>query len=98
MNADIEITLAWQNPLPHDDLVSVQTAIAKKELGVTNTTLLRQIGEDPDEEAVIATSETEMALQGKIVSNIPPEVPGTPALPGQPLPPKPGAPQQGGQP
>lgn len=97
ISGDIEITLAWQNPIPHDDLPGVQTAVAKKELGVTNTTLLRQIGEDPEEEARLATSDTELILAGQTVSNLPPEAPGTPALPGQPLPAQP-KPQGGKQP
>lgn len=47
----IEIALAWQNPLPHDDLASAQAAIAKKQVGVSNSTLQRELGYDPEEEA-----------------------------------------------
>src|SRR6266568_3052726 len=96
MSGDIDVALDWQNPLPKDDLAAVQAAISKKELGMTNTALLRQIGEDPDEQAKLLTTPTEIALSGHFVSNIPPEAPGSPALPGQPLPP-PVQPVQGGQ-
>src|SRR5258708_2573094 len=97
-NPAVEITLAWQNPLPKDDLISVQAAIGKKELGMTNTSLLRQIGEDPDEEAELADSVVEQKLSKRLVSDMPAAEPGTPPLPNQPLPPKPGQPQQGGVP
>src|SRR5258707_3525330 len=88
-NPDVEITLAWQNPLPHDDLPAVQAAVAKKELGMTNTSLLRSIGEDPEEEAKLSMTPVEMALNSQDASSMPPEAPGTPALPGQPLPAQP---------
>lgn len=51
---DLDISIAWQNPLPPDDLAAVQAAIAKKQIGVSNTTLQRELGYDPDEEAAIA--------------------------------------------
>lgn len=95
-NPEVEISLAWQNPLPHDDLPAVQAAVAKKELGMTNTSLLRSIGEDPEEEAKLSITPVELALNGQDVSAMPPEAPGTPALPGQPLPAPPA--EQGGKP
>lgn len=59
---DIEITLSWQYPLPHDDLLSVQAALAKQQLGVSNQTLISEMGYDPDEEADRGSSEAAQKL------------------------------------
>ncbi len=94
MSGDIEIMLAWQSPLPSDDLPSVQSAIAKKEIGISNTTLMRELGYDPDEELELNQAEDEQKLiafsRGQ---GLPPGVPGAPKLPGQLYPPP--APGQG---
>lgn len=111
MSADIEITIAWQNPLPKDDLTSVQTAIAKKELSISDTTLQRELGYDPEEEAELSQTEDAQKLlaysQGAgmpVAGGIPSAQVGAPALPGQKYPmPAPGgqapaaATPQGGQ-
>lgn len=47
---DIEVSLEWQTMLPNDDLVSVQAALAKEQLGVSSTTLISELGYDPDSE------------------------------------------------
>src|SRR5579859_3977944 len=85
MSGDIDITLAWQNPLPHDDLPSVQAALAKKEINISDTTLQRELGYDPDEEALLSQAEDErkLAKQMPMVDSLAPSVPGVPALPGQ---------------
>lgn len=57
MSGDIDITLNWQNPLPSDDLPALQAALIKQQLGVSKATVLRQIGEDPDEEAELSAAE-----------------------------------------
>lgn len=88
------IMLAWQSPIPHDDLPAIQAAVAKKELGATNTTLLREIGMDPEEEAKLSESDVEMKLTGQLASAMPPAEPGVPPLPGQPLPAPAAAPGQ----
>lgn len=49
-SADIELALQWQSPLPNDDLASVQAALAKQQLGVSNQTLISELGYDPDQE------------------------------------------------
>jgi hypothetical protein len=49
-SGDIDITLGWQGALPEDDLQSVQAAIAKKTVGVSEQTLLGEMGYDADEE------------------------------------------------
>lgn len=57
MSGDIEITLAWQSPLPSDDLPSVQAAVVKQQIGISNFTLQRELGYDPIEEAELSKSE-----------------------------------------
>jgi len=59
MSGDIDISISWQSPIPHDDLPSAQYAIALKGLGISDTTLQRNLGFDPDEE--LALSQTEDA-------------------------------------
>jgi hypothetical protein len=58
-SADINISLAWQSPLPHDDLASLQAAVLKKSIGISDTSIQRELGYDPDEE--LALSQTEDA-------------------------------------
>lgn len=89
MSGDIKITLAWQDPLPKDDLQAIQGAVTKLELGMTKTTVLRGLGEDPDEEAQLRQSPTEIALNTSSAPPMPPGMPGAPLLPGQ-APPMPG--------
>ena len=99
MSKDINITLAWQYPLPNDDLPAVQAAIAKKELNISNSTLQRELGYDPVEESELSKSEDAAALvnfskgQGlpptplmPANGGMPLAVPGAPPLPGQPKP------------
>jgi len=57
MSGDIGITLAWQNPLPHDDLASAQYATLLKNLGISDTTIQRNLGFDPEEEARLNAEE-----------------------------------------
>ncbi len=104
-SANIDITLAWQSPLPHDDLSSVQTAISKRELNISETTLQRELGYDPDEEARLSDAEDarKLAKAQAMADTFPPAQLGAPALPGQkyPIPGTPApqaAPQQGGKP
>lgn len=54
-----QITLNWQNPLPIDDQALVQAAILKRQLGISQATLQRELGYDPDEEAENEEEETE---------------------------------------
>lgn len=54
---DIEINLPWQYPLPQDDLPSVQAAVAKIPLGISSTTLQRELGYDPEEELALSQDE-----------------------------------------
>jgi hypothetical protein len=50
MSGDIEMTIAWVDPLPHDDLTAMQAAILKQQIGVSTRTLLEELGMDADEE------------------------------------------------
>ncbi|MGH9060345.1 MAG: phage portal protein, partial [Acidimicrobiales bacterium] len=45
---DYSIDLHWQNLLPVDDLAAAQTAAILKTLGVSDATILQQLGYDPD--------------------------------------------------
>jgi len=85
---DIKITLAWQNPLPEDDLPAVQAAVSKLEIGISRTTLQRELGYDPEEEAILKDAEDakDQAKAAAVAALLPPEVPGAPPLPGQPFP------------
>lgn len=77
MSGDIDITLAWQNPLPHDDLSAVQAATAKQAIGISNSTLQRELGYDPEEEAELSQTEDTQALinfsRGQGMPPMPPE-------------------------
>lgn len=48
---DYGITLNWQNLLPIDDLAAAQTATLLKALGVSDQTILAELGYDADDEA-----------------------------------------------
>lgn len=77
MSGDIDITLTWANPLPHDDLPAIQAAVAKQGLGYSKTTLIRETGGDPDEEAELNAAEDQQAItnfsQGKGMPPAPPQ-------------------------
>lgn len=62
MSGDIDITLNWQNPLPSDDLQSVQAAVAKQQIGISNTTLQRELGYDPDEQSDLKVEEEQQQI------------------------------------
>src|SRR5260221_251992 len=85
LSGDIDITIAWESPLPHDDLVSVQAGIAKLEVGVSKAEIQRELGYDPEEQAKLKQIEDKLAIETQ-QAMLPPEIPGTPALPGQPKP------------
>lgn len=59
IQGDIDLTLGWQDPLPHDDLPAINAEVAKKQLGISNTTLQRELGYDPLEEAALAEEENQ---------------------------------------
>jgi hypothetical protein len=98
MNSEIKMTLGWQSPLPHDDLQALQAAVLKKQIGISDATIQREQGYDPEEERALSQSEDAQKLvdfsQGR-------GMPPSPTVPGQPAPPAPSEqpPQQpfGGQ-
>lgn len=97
MSEDIDITLAWQEPLPHDDLQSLQAAILKKQIGISDTTIQREQGYDPDEELELSADEDAQKLAAFTKGQGMPPAPGQPGMP--PQPPMPGMQQPGqGQP
>jgi hypothetical protein len=61
---DIKATLNWQNPLPNDDLATAQAAVVKGQVGVSEQTLLEEMGYDAKEEQKRkqAESEAKMAM------------------------------------
>src|SRR6266704_2038516 len=59
---DIKITLEWSSPLPHEDLPTAQYAAVLKTLGISNTTIQRMLGFDPEEEQKLSQAEDEIAL------------------------------------
>jgi hypothetical protein len=61
-SGDIEMSLQWQSPLPDDDLASVQAALAKQQLGVSNQTLISELGYDPDQEIDKNNAETAQTM------------------------------------
>lgn len=88
---EIDIELSWQSPLPHDDLESVQSAIALEEVGVSKTTRMRDLGYDPEEEARLRGSELERTLNSprggeETIPLLSSGIPGVPNLPGQQYP------------
>lgn len=96
MSADIIVSLAWQSALPSDDLASVQAAISKKELNISNTTLMRELGYSPEEEMELSQTEDAKMLQNFSQGvglppvqpiPLPTPLPGTKPLPGQVAPP-----------
>ncbi len=90
MSEDIDIQLAWQDPLPHDDLQSLQAAILKKQIGISDTTIQREQGYDPDEEQELSQTEDAQKLEAfSKGQGMPP--PGQPT----PMPPMPSSVQPG---
>jgi hypothetical protein len=96
---NIDITIAWQNPLPKDDLQSIQASILLKEIGVSNTTIQRNEGFDPEEELRLSQSEDEQQLIASTRGQgLPPAQQGVAPFPGQPPAVVPGQPQPAQQP
>lgn len=48
--ADYPIDLHWENLLPVDDMAAAQTALLLQQIGVSNTTVMNQLGYDADDE------------------------------------------------
>lgn len=95
-NPDVKITLAWQSPIPHDDLQALQAAVLKKQIGVSDTTIQREQGYDPEEELVLSQAEDARQLTAMIAQNMPPPGQQVTVKGQEPMPGQPGM-QQGGQ-
>lgn len=86
-SADIDITLHWESSLPVDDLPTVQAYILLKSIGVSNSSIMRKLGYDPDEEMALSQEEDAKMMQfnqQQGIQPMSPTVPGVPGLPGQP--------------
>lgn len=62
-----KVRLHWQNLLPVDDLAAAQTAMLLQQVGVSQATLLAQLGFNPDDEArkkALEPVATQQPLQG----------------------------------
>ena len=95
---DIKVSLKWQTFLPNDDLAAVQAAQGKQALGVSNGTLISELGYNPEEEMDLNDAENEKAIAKAQALNPVAPVPGqAPATVGQPAPVKPVSPFIGGQ-
>jgi hypothetical protein len=75
---DYEIELHWQNLLPVDDLAAAQTALALVEVGVSQDTVIQELGYDPDAEA--AKQAARDAKNPKPAPPIPPAPGGKPPV------------------
>ena len=99
-SSDIDITLEWQSPLPVDDLQTVQGYVLLKSIGVSNTSIMRKLGYDPEEEARLSAAEDALAIANNPLmqqqDTLPPSQPGVSPLPGQPPAQQSGGSQQSG--
>ena len=79
------MTLAWQNPLPSDNLQAAQYGLLLIQLGVSKSTVQRILGFDPEEEMALSQTEDAQALinftRGQ---GFPPAPPGQPGQGEQP--------------
>lgn len=96
-SSDIDITLSWESPLPVDDLPTVQAYILLKSIGVSNSSIMRKLGYDPEEEMKLSQAEdAQMMANNPLMQQqgLPQAIPGVASLPGQP--PAQQSPLQGG--
>lgn len=95
---DKDITISWGNPLPHDDLPAAQAAVIKKNLSISDSTLQRDLGYDPEEEAALNLADAQQKAQQAQIqaqaqgATVPPPTP--PQSPGQADIPTPTQPQE----
>lgn len=71
---DYEVELHWQNLLPVDDLAAAQTGLALIQIGVSEDTVIQELGYDPDAEAAKSAA--------RASQNPPAPAPKSPAQPG----------------
>ena len=87
LSGDIDVEIAWQSPMPGTDLETVQASIALKQVGVSDATIQRRLGFDPDEELILSQAEDERKVEAFVNSQqaAPAPQPGQ-AQPGKPAP------------
>lgn len=59
------VEIHWQNLLPVDDLKEGQTALVLRQIGVSDDTLLRRLGFDPEEEAEKSEAEDKKKMEAQ---------------------------------
>jgi hypothetical protein len=89
MSGYIDITLNWESPLPVDDLPTVQAYVLLKSIGVSNSSIMRKLGYDPEEEMALSQVEDAQSVANNPIiqasgGTLPPAVVGVSPLPGQP--------------
>lgn len=85
MSEDIDISISWESPIPVDDLQTVQAYVLLKSIGVSNASIMRKLGFDPEEEMKLSQEEdAKMMAANPLMQQMPPAEPGAPTLPGQP--------------
>jgi hypothetical protein len=61
--ANYPVELHWANLLPIDDLAAAQTAMLLQQLGVSNATLMQELGYDADDEAQKSQDEDQKKIE-----------------------------------
>ncbi len=83
---DYPVTLHWANLLPIDDLAAAQTALIYQQIGVSNSTIMQQLGFDPDAESEKSIAEDARKLKAYQQGiGLPPAAAGSSSIP--PVPP-----------
>lgn len=69
MSDDIDISISWESPIPVDDLQTVQAYVLLKSIGVSNSSIMRKLGYNPEEELALSQSEDAQILASSVVPN-----------------------------
>lgn len=84
--ADSSVEIQWPSMLPSDDTAAVQTSLLKQQIGVSDHTLLTELGYDPDVEADLKRDEGQQQVTAfSRGQGMPPPLPKEP-LPEEPVP------------
>ncbi len=81
MSEDIDITLEWQQPIPKDDLTSWQSVPLMQAAGISNATIQRERGYDPEEQLELSqTEDAQKLLAFSRGQGMPPAAPTAPGM------------------
>lgn len=78
----VQTAIHWPNLIPGDEMTEAQTALLYKQIGVSDDTLMQQLGFDPDAEKAKSAEEAKAAM-----ALLPPAAPGQPAAQAPGVPP-----------